>query len=355
MRERIKKKISPHSLPSSFMSLKVALSLLVGELIFGILGFMIIEGYSLGEAFYMVIITISTVGYTEVQPLSEAGRIFAAVFILINIGFISYILAVFSYYVVQGEIFKTMHSNLINKQIDELSDHIILCGYGKYGKEASSHFVKHSLPFVIIDIDPEEIEELQKAPNKFLYLEDDATHDEVLIKAGIERAQALIVAMPDDSDNLFTVLTARQLNPKLNIISRSMDPKSQRKLLLAGADHVVMPEQIGGFYMATLVSQPGAVEFFSFITDQYKSDIGFQEIHFKDLPDPCHGKTIRELRIRKDTGSNIIGFHKPNGDYIVNPSPDTRLVPGSSFIILGDRKQLAALRSFFANYKEEET
>lgn len=354
MRSQLNKKLNLHQVPSTFMNIKVAISLLLGELVFGVTGFMIIEGYSLGEAIYMAVITISTVGYTEVHPLSESGRLFAAVFIIINIGIFSYILAVFSYYVVQGEIFKNMHSNLINRQISELEDHIILCGYGKYGKEISSHFIKHQLPFVVIDIDPEEIEELQKGRQNILYMLDDATHDETLLKAGIKKAKSIISALPDDTENVFTVLTARQLNASIKIISRARDPKSQRKLLLAGANHVVMPEQIGGFYMATLVSQPGAVEFFSFITNEYKSDIGFEEIHYDDLPSACHGKTIRELHIRRETGANIIGYHAADGRYIVNPPPETRLVPNSSFIILGDKQQLNALRFFLVHYDDTE-
>lgn len=353
MQSILHRRLNLHQLPSTFLNLKVAISLLIGELVFGVLGFILIEGYSVSEALYMAVITISTVGYTEVHPLSESGRMFAAVFIIVNIGIFSYILAVFSYYVVQGEIFKNMHTNLINRQISEIKDHIILCGYGKYGKEISSHFIKHNLPFVVIDIDPEEIEELQKSKSSILYMEDDATHDEALIKAGIHRAKSIISALPDDTENVFTVLTARQLNAKINIISRARDPKSQRKLLLAGANHVVMPEQIGGFYMATLVSQPGAVEFFSFITNEYKSEIGFEEIQYAHMPPSCHGKTIRDLRIRKETGANIIGYHAPSGDYIVNPGPDTRLVPKSSFIVLGSKKQLIALRKFLEHYQEE--
>ena len=164
------------------------------------------------------------------------------------------------------------------------------------------------------------------------------------------KAKSIISALPDDSENVFTVLTARQLNPKINIISRALDPKAQKKLLLAGADHVVMPEQIGGFYMATLVSQPGAVEFFSFITDEYRSDIGFKEIKYTDLPSACQGKSIRELHIRRETGANIIGFHSADGNYMVNPPPDTRLTPDSSFILLGDKEQLAALKVFLENF-----
>lgn len=334
------------------LSARLGFLLLIFDLVIGIGGFIAIENFGLIDAIYMTIITVSTVGYTEVQPLSEAGQIFTSVYILINIGVFAYVLAVFSYYIIQGEIFKNMHLAMINKSISKLQDHVIICGYGKYGKEAVQHLRKHQVPFVIIDNNPVEIENIQKNDEKLLYVEDDATHDEALLNAGIERAQALVSTLPDDSENVFTVLTARQLNPKINIISRAKNPKSERKLLLAGASHVVMPEQIGGFYMATLVSKPGAVEFFSFITNEYRSDIGFEEIIYQKLPNSCKGKSIRELHLRKATGANIIGFRHADGNYEVNPDPDTVLSPGTSFIVLGSNEQLEKLVNFFKNYPE---
>lgn len=340
-----------YRVPSSFLSVRLALWLLVFHFVVGTLAFMMIEGFNLLEAFYMVVITVSTVGYTEVAPLSGVGRIFASVYILINIGIISYILAVFSYYVIQGEIFKKMHVSLINSRIDKLSDHIILCGFGRYGQEISEHFIDHELPFVIIDFDADKINEIQNSPHKLLYLQSDATQDEVLLKAGIKRASAIIAALPDDSDNVFIVLTARQLNPKTNIISRAKHARSQKKLELAGANHVVMPEQIGGFYMATLVSKPGTVEFFSFITNEFRSDIGFEELRYELMPEACRGASIRDLSIRKETGANIIGYKSPSGEYVVNPAPDTTLIPHSSFIVLGDHNQLELLKSYIDNYE----
>ncbi len=309
------RKFNIYRIPASFLDLRTAVLLLLGLMMLGTVVYMYLEKYDLGEAFYMVIITLSTVGYTEVRPLSEAGRIFTSIFILLNFVTVTYILAVFSYYIVQGEIFKTMHLNFVQRSIDQLSDHIILAGYGKYGKEIAAHLKNHNLTFVVIDRNPDEIEAIQKSEDKILYVEDDATHDDALLQAGIRRANALISALPDDSDNVFTVLSARQLNPKINIISRALHPKSQRKLQMAGADHVVMPEQIGGFYMATLVTKPGAIDFFSFITNEYESDIGFEEILYEELPSECTGKSIRELRLRKVTGANIIGYRSPRGEY----------------------------------------
>lgn len=349
----IKRNLKLHQIPSSLISARIALLLLFLDLVLGIVGFTLIENYGLIDAVYMTVITLSTVGYTEVQPLSHAGQLFTSAFILVNIGLFAYIISVFSYYIIEGEIFKNMHLNLIKDNIDKLEKHVILCGYGKYGKEVAEHFLKHEIPFVIIDNDPEEIEELQKNPKELLYIEADATHDETLMRAGIRRARALVSALPEDSDNVFTVLTANQLNPEINIISRAKDPRSERKLMLAGANHVVMPEQIGGFYMATLVSKPGAVEFFAFITNEYRSDIGFEEITYDKLPPSCKGLSIRDLHLRRATGTNIIGFRHADGHYEVNPDPDTVLGPDTSFIVLGSNEQLRALDNFFQNYLKE--
>jgi voltage-gated potassium channel len=350
------KKLNPYaswkalSVPSSLARVQVAGLLLLLDILLGVGGFVFIEHFRLIDAFYQTIITISTVGFTEVKPFSDAGKIFVSFYIMLNIGLFAYFVSVFSYLVIQGVIFKNMHMNHINRSIDKLSNHVIVCGYGKYGKEITHNFVKHGIDFVVIDSNPEKIELIQRSEETLLFIEEDATHDEALIRAGITRAQSLISALPDDSDNLFVVLTARQLNPRINLISRAKDPKSQRKLTLAGANHVVMPEQIGGFYMSALVTKPGAVEFFSFITNEYRSDIGFEEIGYETVPHTVQGKTIADLRIRQNTGANIIGFRDANGTYHVNPSPSTLLLPGCSFIILGDGKQLAVLKNYLEKY-----
>lgn len=343
---------SIYTVPSSFLSIRIAWILFVAELLIGVLGFMLFERYSLLEAFYMTVITVATVGYTEVRPLDWGGQLFVSIFILVNIGTFAYILAAFTYYVVQGEIFKKMHYKLITKEIDRLSNHVILCGYGRYGKEIAAHLQKDQIPFVIIDNDIVEIEAIQKSENRLLYVQDDATHDEALLKAGIKSAQAIISALPDDISNVYTVLTARQLNKNINIVSRVASPKSEKKLRLAGANHVVMPEQIGGFYMAMLISKPGAVDFFSFITNEYQSDIGFEEICYEDAPEFCRNRSIGDLHLRRETGVNIIGFKTPEGKYIINPGPEIMLIPNASFIVLGDHAQLEKLHKMLKRMKE---
>lgn len=346
-------RLNIYKVPSSFLSLRVGLALLIADLFLGIFGFMLLEEYGLIDALYMTIITLSTVGFAEVQPLSALGRLFTSILILINMGVFAYVLSVFSYYVIQGELFKKMHFNVVKDSIDKLNGHVILCGYGKYGYETAIHLLQHELPFVIIDQDPNKIDKIQQDNKKLLYLEGDAAQDEILEKAGIKRADALITTLPDDSDNVFVVMTARHLSSKLNIISRARDMRSKDKLTLAGANHVVMPEQIGGFYMSTLVDKPGAVEFFAFMSNEQASGFGFEEIPFECLPSSQQGLSLAELDIRKQTGCNVIGYKSSNGRYEVNPPPGIVLDRGASFIALGNDNQLARLRTYFEGLQKE--
>lgn len=334
-----------YRIPRNFLSLRFAIALVCGQLALGTIGFMTIEGYNFVDALYMTVITISTVGFMEVEPLSGNGRLFTALLIALNIGIFAYAIAVFTFYIIEGEFFKRMHTNQIKDRISQLRRHVILCGYGKYGKEIVANLRMHQTPFVIIENDLEKIKVMQESNEDILYIEGDATQDETLQEAGITDARGLISALRDDSDNLFIVLSARQLNSRLTIISRAMKDRSQAKLIKAGANHVVMPENIGGFYMATLINKPGAVEFFGFITNEYHSDIGFEELHYEHLPDGFQGKPISALRLRSQTGANIIGYRNKHGAYEVNPSPEVVLAPNETFIVLGSEEQLERLKA----------
>lgn len=331
--------VSGYSLPSRFLNIWLAAGLLFGEIALGTIGFILLEDYNLNQAFYMTIITISTVGFSEVKPLSEAGHLFVSILILFNIGIFTYTLAVFSYYIVQGEIFKSFHTKLIEGEIKKLRDHVIVCGYGRFGREIVHYLQKHGKKLVVIEHDAQHIVELRKT-GQILYVQEDATHDVGLMAAGVKHAGALISALRDDADNVYTVLTAKQLNPHLRVISRATDPKSKKNLEMAGAEYVVLPELIGGFYMANLISRPKAVEFFSFITNEFATDIGFEEIGSEMLPTAFLGKTLGELNIQGKSGANIIGLVRPNGAKIINPELHERILAGTSMIVIGSPDQL---------------
>jgi len=328
-----------------FLSLKLAILLFVLEVISMTLFYIFHEGFTLIESIYMTVILISTVGFSEVHPLTPEGQLFTSVFILINIGIFAYTLSAFTFFVIQGELFKKMFIDRINRKIENLENHVIICGYGRYGREIVANFKENNLPFVIIEHDEDKINKMNDDPD-LLFIMGDSTDDDILIQAGIMKARALISALQDDTENLYTMLTVRELNPTINLISRAQHKRAHHKLMLAGATHVIMPEQIGGFYMATLVNKPDAAEFFNFITREYDSDMGYETIRYEDLPEHCNGKSIADLKLRNETGVNIIGFKSIEDKYTVNPGPDTMLIPGASFIVLGNKEQLSKLKKY---------
>jgi voltage-gated potassium channel len=343
-------KLNWYTYRGGYLNHRLAFVLILLGFLTGIFGFMIIEGFNLREAVYMTIITISTVGFSEVRPLSGNGQIFTSILIILNVGIFTYSLSTFTALVIDGELFRNIHLKTIERHIKKMKDHIIVCGYGRYGREIADNLLSHNIPFIVIDNDSKKIEEIQRSQEKILYLEQDVTSDEALIHAKIQTARALITTLSDDTDNLFTVLSARQLNPKINIISSSKDHRTEKKLKMAGANHVIMPDRLGGFYMATLISKPGTVEFFSYLSNEFESDIGFEELDYENLPEKCRDKTIRELEIRKNTGANVIGFKQNDGSFIVNPKPDLSIEKGTSFILLGTKRQLAALAKYLQAY-----
>lgn len=338
--------LSRFSISDNLLDLRVARTLVLGMTAFGTAGFMFLEGYAFLDALYMTIITMSTVGFGEVRPLSGAGQVFVSLLIVVNTVVFAYALAAFTYYVIEGNIFQSIYRKRMQSTIDATSDHVIVCGFGKYGREILEHLVRHNRQIVVIDLDDEQIEAEKEKYPEMLFVIGDATEDEVLEKAGIMRAKSLISALADDSDNLFIVLSANTLNPNLRIISRASTPRSRQKMLKAGADYVIMPEQIGGFYMASLISKPGAVEFFSFITNELSSDIGFEEIRHDRLKPEYRNRPIRDLNFRNQTGVNIIAYRHPDGSYLVNPGPDVIIQENGSFIVLGTELQLTRLRDY---------
>ena len=333
--------------PSNLLDPRIAIGLVLLTMGVGTVGYRLLEDYTWIDAFYMAVITASTVGYGEAGgELSQTGRLFTAAYIIVNVGTFAYSLAVFSYFVVQGELFKRIHTNMVNLRIDQLQDHVILCGFGKYGEEVAGHLLEQEIPLIIIDRNPDVIEYIQKSDKKLLYLEGDATDEDVLIAARLTEARSLVTVLPDDAENTFVALTAREIDNRVKIISRVSDPRSASKLKLAGASHTIMPDQIGGFYMATLVSKPNAIEFFSFLTSEYAGDIGFEEISYAQLPADMRTQPIQDWALRRSTGVNIIGHRSASGKYIVNPAPDTKLREGGSFILLGNQEQLTAMRQY---------
>jgi len=326
-----------------FRQIYFALALLVFVTLVGMSGYMYLEGFRVLDAFYMTIITISTAGFQEVHPLSDNGKIFTAFLIITSFGTFAYALTAISKYVVDGEFNNYLKNYRVTSEIEKLQGHVIICGYGRNGKQAAYILKRHNQRFVVIEQKKDVIAAMNQK-HASLVLEGDSTRDEILENAGIKRASALITTLPIDADNLFIVLSAKALNPNLTIISRASDDNTDKKLKIAGATNVIMPDKIGGAHMASLVLKPDVMEFVDFITGQGTDNIRLEEISFEKLPAKFQNKSIRELEIRNKSGANIIGYKTASGDYIVNPSPDTPMYLGSKLFVLGTAEQIANLK-----------
>lgn len=331
----------------SYYRFYAPLLILLSVWVIGTIGYIIIDDYSLFDAFYMTVITVATVGYGEVAPLSHAGKLFTAFLIITSFGTFAYAVSSITKFVIDGEFNEFFKNRKLNATIDKISDHVIICGYGRNGRQAAQVLKKHNKRFVVIENSATLTATLN---HKFseLVITGDSTQDEVLLKAGIMRAKAIITTLPVDADNLFIVLTARNLNKNITIISRASEDNSDTKLKIAGADNVIMPDRVGGAHMASLVMKPDVMEFIDHITAEGGDNISLEEISFDKIPDELKNKTLKDLEIRNRSGANIIGYKTAMGEYIINPSADTRIIPASKLFVLGTPEQIAALKQILS-------
>jgi len=317
-----------------------AFSLII-VMIIGTVGFMYFEGDTLLNSAFMTVITISTVGYSLLHELTDDGKTFIIFLIIISLGVYAYSISIITTYFVEGNVERLLRGR-ISKRNKKMKDHTIVCGYGRIGQQVTEELLAYNMPFLVID---EEAEVIASSTNsKLVFLEGDATNDEVLLKAGIENARALIIALPLDADNLYVSLSARALNSKIIIISRGTDESAEKKLHMAGVDHVILPEKVGGAHMAKLVIKKNVVEFLDHLSYRGDSLTNLEEIDYIDLPDEYHNKTILEIGIRKKSGANIVGFKTAEGEFVINPTPDIKIELGSKLFVLGTPEQIKSLR-----------
>ncbi|MGA1226696.1 MAG: potassium channel family protein [Tamlana sp.] len=322
-----------------------AVFLLVFIMIIGVAGYVMISGYSLVDAFYMTVITMTTVGFGEVVPLDDQSKIFTIFLILASVVIVGYALSVITEYILSKNDFEELKHKKMQKKIESFKNHVVICGYGRNGKQAARKLSAYKKQFVVIERNKEVEERLQI--DGVPYVIGNANEDEILIRAGVDRASCFISALPNDADNLFVVLSARQLNNKINIISRASQESSYDKLKFAGANNVILPDKIGGDHMASLVVVPGLMEFIDNLSIVGKSNINIEEVAVEKLYNTNSIKTIKDLDLRKKTGCTVIGYKDENGEYIVNPEAELELAPNSKIIVLGRPEQIEALNSEF--------
>jgi len=315
--------------------------------VIGTIGYVIIDDYTWFDAFYMTVITVATVGYGEVAPLSHPGKLFTAFLIITSFGTFAYAVSSITKFVLDGEFNEFFKNRKLTAAIDKLSDHIIICGYGRNGRQAAQVLKKHNKRFVVIENDAALTATLNHRFSD-LVVTGDGTQDETLIRAGILRASAIITTLPTDADNLFIVLTARNLNKGLTIISRASEDNSDKKLKIAGANNVIMPDKVGGAHMASLVMKPDVMEFIDHINAEGGDTVNLEEISFTNVPEGLKDKTLRDLEIRNRSGANIIGYKTASGEYIVNPNADTRIIAESKLFVLGTPEQIASLKQILS-------
>jgi len=327
----------------TYRSVYISLGLLIIMVAIGVVGFVFIERMSFTEAVYMTVITIATVGFKEVAPLSSAGMWFTSFLIIISFGIFVYAVTNLTRYVIDGVVRNYYRDRRVMRRIDRLSDHVIICGYGRNGSQAALDLNFHNVPFIVVENDSEIVEVLRLTAD-VMYIVGDATQDDVLQQAGIKKAKAMITTLPVDADNLYVVLTAREINPGLTIISRASNENSDKKLKRAGATNVIMPDRVGGQRMAKLVTQPDVVEFIDFIMLQEPDNVFLEELSCEVIATCFDGKKIHELDIKNMTGANIIGLKRSDGSYIINPSANTILSHNDKLFALGTADQINHLK-----------
>ncbi|WP_343487824.1 NAD-binding protein [Allomuricauda sp. d1] len=322
----------------------VALILMVFVLFCGVLGYKLISDYTWVEAIYMTIITVTTVGFAEVKPLDTEAKIFTVFLIVTSVFIFGFAISVITEYILSRNSLQILKKKRVRNMIKNLSDHVVICGYGRNGMQAADKLKAYKMPFVVIEKDKNIIE---KHEEEILFVEGDANEDEILLEAGVDRAKYLITAVPDDATNLFVVLSARQLNQNLFIISRASQVTSLKKLEFAGANKVIMPDKIGGDHMASLVVMPDLITFMDKLSVEGEHTTNLEEVEIKDFTDQMDCKSLRDLDLRKKTGCTIIGYIEPDGKYIINPEADLELEPKGKVIVLGRPEQIQKLNQMF--------
>ncbi|MDI6712282.1 MAG: potassium channel protein [Anaerosomatales bacterium] len=316
-----------------------AVAVLVAILVVGTLGYAVVEGWPLLDALYMTVITIATVGYREVRPLSDAGRILTIGLILAGVGGLGYSFGTIVEFMVEGHLRTLVEGRRMQKRIAELSGHYIVVGIGRVGSVVARSLAEEGVPFVVVD----SCEECKAAAEEagWLFVHGDATSEEVLRQAGVERARGLVAAVDTDADNLFIVLTARTLNPNLFIVARSTSIASESKILKSGADRVITPNVIGGRRMAAMLTRPVVADYLDVVMHGDALEYRLDAMRVRPGSE-LDGKTIAEAQIRDRTGAFVLAVR--SGDRInANPGAQTRFSAGDEVIALGTREQLAAL------------
>ncbi|QIZ70699.1 potassium channel family protein [Oxynema aestuarii] len=322
---------------------------LAGVLLIGTLWYWLVEGWKLSDAAYMTAITLSTVGYMEVHPLGERGRLFTVSLIAMGLVSIGYIVNRFTEALIQGYFQDGLRLRQQQRLLDTLSNHYILCGFGRTGRQIAYEFSAENIPFVVIDTDPEQIQIAQDLG--YITIQADATLDATLMKVGIDRALCLVTAMPSDAENLYTVISAKTLNPKIRSIARANSEEAVQKLQRGGADAVISPYITGGRRMAAAALRPQVMDFVDGIITGADRAFYLEEFRIEPGACPCEGQTLADTRLRSRSGALVLAIRRSDGNLIGGPTADTMVLPGDTLICMGTAQQLRRLNQILSPLK----
>lgn len=329
-------------------------------MVVGTIGFLQLPGWSVSDAVYMTVITLTSVGYQEVHPLTDAGRVLAGFLLVGGITTMGLWFALITSSLVEMDLAHVFRTRRAMKDISKLRDHTIVCGIGRTGRQVVRELEDAKEPYIVVERDGARLEQLREEYPEALALEADATRDETLTEAGIRGARGLVAALSADADNVFVCLTARDLQPELNIVARAYDAETVKKLRKAGADHVVSPNLTGGIRMASMLLRPQVMSFLDVVTRGEGISLRLEQVTIPD-GSSMHDCTLEEARIRQETGLVVIAVRHPDlqtaenpdrrageGPLAYNPGPEEPLHTGDTLIVLSDETQIDLLRGLVA-------
>jgi voltage-gated potassium channel len=324
--------------------------LIVGVLLLTILvgtvGFHVIEGYTLFDAFYMTLITITTVGYAELHPLSRAGRIFNSLLILFGVTAMFFAVGAMTQTIIELELRDRFGNRRTKRMIGKMENHFIVCGFGRVGRSASYELQRAAVPFLVLDRNEERVDRALQSAMPAMH--GDATLDQSLRDAGVTRARGLIAALATDADNLFVILSAKTLNPKLTVVTRAAEEESEKKLQRAGADTVFAPYSILGHRLAQALLRPHVAQFLDFATKNIGLDVAIEQVRVGPHSEFV-SKTLREMQIRRDLGVIVLAIRKSDGQMIFNPPAGMEIRAGDFLIVMGEQPNLQNLENLLTS------
>jgi len=319
--------------------------LIILMMLIGTIGFHVIEGWSFLDCLYMTVITIFTVGFKEVRVLSPQGQIFTIFVILGGVGTAIFAFTKIAEIAFEGGINKFWRRKRMEKKLKNLKDHYIICGHGRMGKIVRERLEEEKLTFVVIDNKEEKLQDI-KQTNSCLFIEGDATHEDILTKAGIKKAKGLAALLPTDADNLYLVLSAKLINPSLFILSKAMDEEAERKILQIGANKVVSPYKLSGLKIAQGLIRPTLVDFMDLIIRRKELALYMEELVVKK-DSKIVNRNLTECDIRRTANVIVVAVKKPGEELVFNPSPDTKMETGDILLVLGDKNAVNQFENIY--------